>query len=320
MDPHAFALLQRVQAEPDATRRAELMEECGAELGAHFLRHHSDLEELAWDMYNVTWRDVQGGYWSTPGAEDIVQTLIEVKTVGKGDTDFIEEDVRGMRAYFQGKGGQIRSDIQRAERLTMPREELVTAIDLHADEIELNFWGTLASLQSQAAEKVRSAPAQRLIDLIIAAVASGSTFLTAAAATLADTQLDPVLDAVASRSGGMASIFGTLSAVRKLANVGLDFGPGMQERIFQSGTIATYKGYPVVQLGQWEDFEGRNVMPDSELYIIGKNAGRLTWYGGQAKSQVLQLPSFYKRFETARDVGMSVYGAPKGRVGRVVLT
>src|SRR5947199_10661326 len=100
------------------------MEESARELGTHFLRHHSDLEELAWDMYNVTWRDVQGGYWSTPGAEDIVQSLIEVKTVGKGDTDFVEEDVRGMRAYFQGKGGQIRSDIQRAERLQMPREEL----------------------------------------------------------------------------------------------------------------------------------------------------------------------------------------------------
>lgn len=320
MDPHAFALLQRVQAEQDATRRAELMDESGLELGTHFIRHNTDLEELAWDMYNVTWRDVQGGYWSTPGAEDIVQTLIEVKTVGKGDTDFIEEDVRGMRAYFQGKGGQIRSDIQRAERLQMPREELVTAIDLHADDIELNFWGTLSSLQSQAAAKVSTAPAQKLVDLIVASVQSGATYLSAAAATLADTQVDPVLDAVAIKSGGQATIFGTLSAVRKFANVGLDFGPAIQGRIFDSGTVAQYKGYPVVQLANWEDFEGRFVMPNDELYIVGKNAGRLTWYGGQAKSQVLQLPSFYRRFESARDVGMSVYGAAKGRLGRIVLT
>jgi hypothetical protein len=320
MDPHAFGLLQRVQAEQDATRRAEMMEESGPELGAHFARHNSDLEELAWDLYNITWRDVQGGYWSTPGAEDIVSSLIEVKTVGKGDSDFIEEDVRGMRAYFQGKGGQIRSDIIRAERQQMPREELVTAIDIHADEIELNFWGTLGNLQTQAAEKVRTAPAQKLVDLVIAAVQSGSTYLTAAASTLSDTQVDPVLGAVADKSGGMATIFGTLSAIRKFANVGLDFGFAIQQNIFQSGTIAQYKGYPVVQMSNWEDFEGRFVLSNSELYIIGKNAGRLTWFGPQAKSQVLQLPSFYRRFESARDVGISIFGAPKGRVGRIVLT
>lgn len=320
MDPRAFGLLQRVNAEQDETRKEEMKVETAAELGAHFARHQPDLEELAWDLYNITWRDVQGGYWSTPGAEDIVSTLVEVKTVGMGDTDFMEEDVRGMRAYFQGKGGQIRSDIIRAERQQMPREELVTAIDIHIDDIALNFWGSLGQLQSQAAEKVRVAPAQKLVELIQAAVQSGATYGTFAAATLSDTQVDPILAQVADRSGGMATIFGTLSAIRKATSIGLDFGFAIQQKIFQDGTISQYKGYPIVQLSNWEDFEGRFVLPNDELYIIGKNAGRLTWYGPSAKSQVLQLPSFYRRFESARDVGMAIYGAPKGRIGRIVLT
>lgn len=320
MDARIFGILQRVQAETDDARRADLMAETSTELADHFARNHHDLEELSFDLFNIAWRDVVDGPWSIPGAQDLVGSLVEVKTVGLGDTDFIEEDLRGMRAYFQGKGGQIRSDIIRYERQQMPREELVTAIDLHQDEIALDFWGMLTKLQSQAQEKLREAPAQKLVGLIQAAVQSGGTFGSFAASSLSDTQLDPILDAVAQRSGGQATIFGTLSAVRKLANVGLDFGPAMQDRIFQSGVIAQYKGYPVLQLANWEDFEGKFVLPNNELYIIGRNAGRVTWFGNTPKVQTLQLPSFYKRWETARDVGISVYGAAKGRVGRVVLT
>jgi hypothetical protein len=62
------------------------------------------------------------------------------------------------------------------------------------------------------------------------------------------------------------------------------------------------------------------VLPNDELYIVGRRAGRLTYYGGQAKVQQLRLPSFYLRWETARDAGMLLYGVPKGRLGRVVLT
>lgn len=320
MDQRIFGILQRVNAETDDAKRADLMAETNEELAAHFGRNHHDLEELSFDLFNIAWRDVTNGYWSIPGIPDIVGALVEVKTVGMGETDFIEEDLRGMRAYFQGKGGQIRSDIIRYERQQMPREELVTAIDMHQDEMALDFWGMLTKLQAQAQEKLRIAPAQKLITLIQAAVTAGSTFGSFAAATLSDTQIDPILDAVALRSGGQATIFGTLSAIRKLASIGLDFGPEIQGRIFESGVIAQYKGYPVLQLANWEDFEGKFVLPNNELYIIGKNAGRVTWFGAVAKVQTLQLPSFYKRWETARDVGISVYGAAKGRVGRVVLT
>ena len=320
MESTIFATLQRVQAETDEARRAELMEQTNAELGQHFARNNGDLQELAWDMYNIVWRDVVNGYWSTPGATDILGQLVEVKTVPQTATDFIEEDLRGLRAYFQGKGGQIRSDIIRAERLQMPREELVAAIDIHEDDIKNDFWGQLGSLQAQIAEKVRTAPLIELISLVRAAVVSGATYGSFAAATLADTQVDPILDQVLLRSAGNATIVGTMLAIRKLANIGLDFGYSIQEGIFKTGTIAQYKGVGVAVLENFESFEGGFELPNDEVWIIGKNAGRVTYFGDTAKVQILQLPSFQRRFETARDVGISVYGAAKGRVGRIVLT
>jgi hypothetical protein len=56
------------------------------------------------------------------------------------------------------------------------------------------------------------------------------------------------------------------------------------------------------------------------LWIIGATSGRLTYYGPTAKVQQLRLPSFYLRWETARDAGMLLYGAAKGRIGRIVFT
>jgi len=319
MDPVIFATLQRVSAEQDDARRNELMEATGAELGLHFARHTPDLNELAWDMYNTVWRDVQGGFWSTPGATDIIGQLIETKTVKQDATDFIEEDLRGLRAYFQGKGGQIRSDIIRAERQQMPRTELVSALDYHLDDIQNDFWGLLTKLQEQVAEKMRVAPTIQLISLIQQGLVGGSTYGSFSASTLTDTQFDPILDQVLLRSAGQCTIVGTLIAIRKLANIGLDFGYAIQEAIFKSGVITQYKGIPVAVLENFEQFDGSFALPNNEVWLIGKNSGRLTWYGNSAKVQVLERESFYRRFETARDVGISIYGAAKGRMGRVIL-
>jgi hypothetical protein len=312
MDALIFKTLQRVQAETDEAKQAELKAETNEELAQHFMRHPADMEELAFDLLNNAWSDTLQG--------DIVRDLIEVKTVGLGEPDYVEEDLRGMRAYWQGKGGQIRSDILRYERSQMPREEIVTAIDMHQDEFNLDFWGSFGKLSAQAQEKMRTLPAQRLIELVQQAITAGTTFGSFAASTLSDDQVDSVLDEVALRSGGKVSIVGTAVAVRKLSRVGLDFGPNIQERLFNTGQIATYKGFPIVQVDNFENFEGQFVLPNDELWIVGRNAGRLTYYGGSAKVQQLRLPSFYFRWETARDAGMLLYGAPKGRLGRIVLT
>jgi hypothetical protein len=306
MDALIFKTLQRV------AKQAELKAETNEELAQHFMRHPADMEELAFDLLNNAWSDTLQG--------DIVRDLIEVKTVGLGEPDYVEEDLRGMRAYWQGKGGQIRSDILRYERSQMPREEIVTAIDMHQDEFNLDFWGSFGKLSTQAQEKMRTLPAERLIELVQAAITAGTTFGSFAASTLSDDQVDSVLDEVALRSGGKVSIVGTAVAVRKLSRVGLDFGPNIQERLFNTGQIATYKGFPIVQVDNFENFEGQFVLPNDELWIVGRNAGRLTYYGGSAKVQQLRLPSFYFRWETARDAGMLLYGAPKGRLGRIVLT
>lgn len=314
MESQVLATLRAVQAEQDEAKRTELMERSNKALGRHFTAagNGADLEELAFLLLNTTWSDVM--------SQDVVNLLIEVKTVGLGDPDYVSEDLRGMRAYWQGKGGEILSDVLRTTRATMPKEEMVAGIDVHRDELKLNFWGEFNKLVTQAREKLSQLPTERLIELIRAGVTASPYYGQFAAATLTDAQIDPILDAVAAKSKGQISIVGTRIALRKLATVGLDYGPNIQERIFATGQIAAYKGYPVVEVENFENFAGDFVLPDDEITVVGKNAGRLTYYGSEVKTQILQLPAFYQKWETARDAGMLLYGAPLGRVGRFRLT
>jgi hypothetical protein len=199
---------------------------------------------------------------------------------------------------------------------------MVSAIDMHQDELKTNFWGPLSKLTGQVNAKLRQLPTERLVELIRAGVtnAGANYYGEFAATTLSDDQVDSVVEAVGDRSDGDITIMGTRQAVRQLANVGLEFGDVVKEQIFKTGQIGVYKGYPVMQVENFEDFAGSYVLPNNELWIVGRKAGRLTYYGDSAKVQTLAMPSFMMRWETAKDAGMLLYGADKGRIGRIKLT
>jgi hypothetical protein len=282
VDAAILDLLEQVSSEKDEGKKAELKARSNARLSAHFSRVPSDLEELAFDLLNIAWADTM--------QEDLVPKLIETRTVGINEVDYIEEDLRGGRAYWQGKGGQIRSFILRYERERMPVEEMVTSVELHIDEIRSNFWGGYDKLKAQANEKLRQLPTRRLIELVQAAVndTSNSTYYGEfAKSTLTDDQVDSVLEPVLERAKSGVSILGTLSSLTPFAKIGAQFSENVADQVFKTGGIGVYKGVPLVQVENFEDFAGNLVLPTDEVLIVGRNAGRLTFYGADAKVQQL---------------------------------
>lgn len=310
------ALVERALAEVAACdnedRRRALMAESNQALGAYFMRHPGEMEEVAFQLFEIPWSDTM--------ADDILPQVIETKTVGLGDVDWVDEDLRGMRALWQGVGGQILSDVLRYERTQMPREQMAVAIDLHRNEILLDFWGTFQKLQDQANEKVRQLPVQRLIQLIQSGITGGTTFGTFPAATLTSNNIDPIIDFVAQRSKGNVSILGSRNALRILSGLGVQYGPNVAEKIFSAGQVGVYKGYPLVEVANFEDFGGNLVMPVNELWVVGQNAGRLTYFGNQPAVQQLPRSGFYVRWESAKEAGLLLYGIGRGRLGRLVFT
>lgn len=313
---------QVLRAEGD--QRDRLMEQTNPALGDHFSKPYNerDLQELAFSIINVAWADAM--------TDNIIERVIETKTVDFTAVDYIDDrEMRGLRAYWQGKGGRILSSVLRyTGRIQMPREEMVAALDIHQDELASNFWGTLQGLQGQYEEKLRQLPVTRLVAMIAEALPTGSTVDgnavsgTFAKATVTEANIDSILNTVSLYAkGAPVSILGTESALSVFGRLGATY-TDLQGRIFLEGTgfIGQYKGRPLVQVTNFDDFHGNLVLPENELWFVTRNAGRLTYYGAQAKAQVLNLEAFYKRWETARDAGMLLYGAEAGRIGRIILT
>lgn len=316
MDPVILKALTKVSKAQGDEAVAAAREETNAQLGDYFARPHamSDLQEFAFDITNLVWSDVM--------TEDITSQIIEVKTVGLGEVDYLETDLRGMNAYWQGEGGQIFSDQIRYSRTQMPREEIVGAIDIHKREIATNFWGSFDKLKSQLQQKARQLPVLKLVELIqasINAVDNSTYYGTFPASTFDDTNFDPILDAVADKSGGQVTIMGSRQAVRKLTNIGITYSENIAEKVFNTGILGVYKGYPVVQVENFETFEGSFALPSDEIWIVGKGAGRLTWYGNSPDVQLLPQSAFWTRWEFARVAGLLLL-PERGNIGRVVLT
>lgn len=317
---NALHTIKRVLDAP-AEQRDSLQDQTDRELAQFFSlpQNHHYLQELAYSIMGMAWKDAM--------AEDITPKIIEVKTVGVDDRDYVDEDLRGGRAYWQGKGGDIQSFTIRHERTEMPRDEMVTAVNLHDDEIASSFWGSLNDLTNQAREKLAQLPLTRLMSMIQSALPVGSTVdgesvsATFAAATLTDDNVDSVLTTVRKFSkGAQISILGSPWAMHYLANVGLTFGDSVASEVFRTGQIGQYKGAACIQYENFEDFAGERVLPDNELLIVAQDAGRLTYFGNAPKVQVLRRSGFYQKWETARDAGMLMYGVQHGRLGRIVLT
>lgn len=317
----AIATIQKVLAAPPEQRDL-LMEQTNAEMAQHFRNpaNMAELQELAFAITGLAWADAL--------KEDITGKIIQSKNVAFDATDYIDERVaRGLRAYWQGRGGKILSSVLHyTERSAMPRDEMVAALDIHDDEILTDFWGSLTNIQRQYEEKLRQLPVHRLVALIAEALPTGSTFDgnplsgTYAHATVSEADIDAIVRTVNRASTGTVSIMGSSNALSVFGRLGATY-TDLAAQIFRTGTsvIASYKGSPLVEVENSTDMLGADVLPDNELWIVGNNAGRITRYGSP-NSQVLQLEAFYKRWETKQDAGMLLYGAEAGRIGRVILT
>lgn len=334
MKSPALAQIAKVLAAPE-DQRQRMMDETARELGDYFSKpwNFPELQELAFSIVGLAWADAMEG--------NVINQIIETKNVALDAVDYVNDrTLRGLMAYWQGKGGRIMSGVLRYDtRQQMPRETMVAAIDMHLDEIATNFWGTLTDLQSQAEEKLRQLPVLRLLELIGQALPTGSTVDglplsgTFAHATVDEDDIDGILNTVGRKSTGAwarangggkgtgrVAILGSANALSVFGRLGAQY-TDLATKIFTQGPqiIGTYKGRPLVTLDNFEDFYGNPVLPDDELWFVGSNAGRLTYYGGP-KAAVRQLEAFNLRWETERDAGMLLYGAQAGRIGRIQLS
>jgi hypothetical protein len=315
MDPQVYNTIKKVQA---ADRRRNRIADLKARSNARSRstsphpRNASDLEELAFDLLNITWSDTMD--------ENIVNQIIEVKTVGLGDPDYVNENLRGHACLLAGQGRpdplghhplRARDHAEGgAGRRHRPAPGRARA-RLLGHVRQARHPGAREALAASGHPAHRAHPGRRRRFAVLRHVRGGHADRHAdrpdhrgGRRALEGQRHDPRLT-----PGGAQARDGRTRLRPERPGAGVP-----------TGEIGNYKGYSVVQVENFEDFNGNLVLPTDELWLVGQNSGRLTYYGATAKVQQLRLPSFYLRWETARDAGMLLYGAAKGRIGRIVLT
>ncbi len=308
--------LAKSEDEKDVFALEDLKEKSNRQLGRYFHENEGEFDKVARAALNVAWADSV--------KTDIINQVIQTKTVdGTLREDTVEEDLRGLKARWQGSGGQIHSDPIHDSSFSFGPDEIVFAHDYHVKDLRNDFWGNYSKIVSHGRAKMDGVTVERLIALVQDGVNSGTNaaqYLTTAKASVTDAIVDALIDPISDRSSGNISILGSRSALAPLEKLGAEFSENLGERYFLTGQIGVYKGVRLVKTQNYEDASGNLVLPDDELWIVGENAGRLTWFGTEVRTQTQQLAAFHRRLEVARDAGMRLWGAERGRVGRIVWT
>lgn len=299
------------------TALEEHQEKTGPELGEYFAEN----EHL---YTNVVARAALNAAWADSVKSDIINKVIQTKTVPATQaTDTVEEDLRGLTARWQGVGGEIHSDPIRESSFSFGPEAIAFAHDYHLKDLETDFWGSYGKLVSHGRQKMDGAPVARLLNLVNDSVNSGTNstqYLQTAKASVTDTVIDAILDPVSEKSNGRVTILGSRTALSPFGKLSGQFSDQLSDQYYRTGKIGVYKGVPLVQVNNYEDQFGSLVLPDDELWIVGENAGRLTWFGSTIRTQTQQLAGFHRRLEVEREAGMRLWGGDRGRLARIIWT
>jgi hypothetical protein len=62
------------------------------------------------------------------------------------------------------------------------------------------------------------------------------------------------------------------------------------------------------------------VLPNDELWFVGQNAGRLTYYGAAGQGPAASASVLHAALGDGARRGMLLFGAQRGRIGRMILT
>lgn len=311
------AKLAKSDEEKDVLALEELKERTGPEIGEYFAANEDE-------FVNVVARAALNAAWADAVKTDIINNVIETKTISSTQPyDVVEEDLRGLTARWQGVGGEIHSDPIREASFKFGPEEIVFAHDYHVKDLETDFWGTYGKIVAHGRNKMDGAPVARLLQLVNDSVnntTNSTQYLTTAKAGVVEATIDALVDPISEKSNGRVTILGSRTALAPFGPLSTKYSDQLSDQFYRTGVIGVYKGINLVQVNNYEDEFGRLVLPDNELWIVGENAGRLTWFGSNVRVQTQILPSFHRRLEVAREAGMRLWGGDRGRLGRIVWT
>lgn len=260
-------------------------------------------------------------YWGFDH-ENLLSLMTELENAPFDGRVFVKE-VRGLRAFWVARGGAIEASSMHAEVMEIPRDTIGFHVFEFEDKIRTNFAETQATLVQLGIQRMDAEVNKRFLALLQAAIpSSAAQYIHGAGVSL--TQLNTALRQVRDESRAFeVTIVGRATMTDQIIDAllgtstnGSGFLPETNEQMLQRGVLGTYRGAKIVTLVNWKDDQDYPFFPGNELYVIGRDASKMAFWGGLLSKEYVEDDNWYWHYLARRDFGGVVH-RPE-RVRRIV--
>lgn len=240
--------------------------------------------------------------------ENLLDIMSEVENAGEFDRVFVKE-VRGLRAFWAARGSDIEASTITAETLEVPRENIQFRLDEFEDKMRSNFAEAQANIVNLGIQRLSATVNQRFLKLLQAGIPSGhDSYITGAGLSL--TALNTAIREVRDESKTQElAIVGRATMIDQIYDEvadGAGFFPETNEEYLRRGSLGVYRGARLVALTNYKDDEDVAFFPANELYVIGRDATKTVFWGGE-KSQEWVDHEWRWHYQLRKESGMLLH-------------
>lgn len=284
-------------------------------------------EEAAAKFYDPTWRKdvaqeitdgIEQGF-ETNNIIDLFSETVNLELDGR----FVIEELRGLQAYWHGRGGYIEeSDLWKEAYEILP-DTIGFHVTQSEDRLRTNFAETAETLVRLGTKRVIAEINNRVLGVYQAAIQSGDdSYIGTGSLTLAN--LNSALAGVRDASeNSNPVIIGRSTSIEKIIdlltvnNAYSMFTPESNEQILATGVRGTYRGAQVITLNNYVDADGNSTFPGNEIFVLDKSAGKTAYFGGPQFKEFLEDDNWNWHYIARWDVASTLIY--KNRVRRIVI-
>jgi hypothetical protein len=291
----------------EARAKAELLARVDAEAQANW--HNPEWRrEMAAAMFTTIYRGFDH--------ENLLDFMIQVERVGRGDQVYVKE-VRGLRAFWIARGGQIDASQLRENVVPVPRDILGFHVFELDDRLEDNFSATQEDVVNLAIKEMDSQINLWLLRLFQTAIPDASSPYYSEGPGLALDDLKAMIRAVQDESeSGEVTVFGRSTMIGQVYDAIEDSGlfvPEANQMLLERGMIGRYHNARLYQLRNYRNDLEQSIFPANELFVMARDAGKFAFYGGMKGQEWSEQGGKYWHSMAEREVGALVYRAERAR-------
>ena len=283
-------------------------------------------EEAAAKFYDDKWRrdvaqEIVDGIYQGFQNDNLIDLFTETLNL-ELDGRFTIEEVRGLKAFWHGRGGYIEeSDLWKDVYEILP-DTIGFHVVQSEDRLRTNFAETAETLVRLGTQRVIAEINKRVLGVYQAAIQSGDpSYIGVSGLSLANinTALAGVRDAAEMPNPviiGRSPMIEAMIDLLTVDNTYTMFTPESNEEILSTGVRGVYRGARVVALNNTVDAYGNSTFPGNELFVVDRSAGKTAFFGAPQFKEFLEDDNWNWHYIARWDVASTLIY--KDRVRRIV--